>query len=46
MRAFLEHEWRGNVRELEKTVKRLVVLADEGETLDTRSAAGGDARGD
>jgi Nif-specific regulatory protein len=33
MRAFLEHEWRGNVRELEKTVKRLVVLADEGEPL-------------
>jgi transcriptional regulator with GAF, ATPase, and Fis domain/tetratricopeptide (TPR) repeat protein len=33
MRAFLEHEWRGNVRELEKTVKRMVVLADEGDTL-------------
>ncbi len=30
MRVFLSHEWRGNVRELEKTVKRLVVLADEG----------------
>ena len=33
MRIFLEHEWRGNVRELEKTVKRMVVLADEGDTL-------------
>jgi transcriptional regulator with PAS, ATPase and Fis domain len=33
MRAFLEHEWRGNVRELEKTVKRMVVLADEGDRL-------------
>ena len=33
MRAFLEHEWRGNVRELEKTVKRMVVLADDGDTL-------------
>ncbi len=33
MRVFLEHEWRGNVRELEKTVKRLVVLADEGGVL-------------
>src|SRR5204863_3544995 len=30
MKVFLAHEWRGNVRELEKTVKRLVVLADEG----------------
>ena len=27
-RAFLNHEWRGNVRELEKTVKRLVVLGE------------------
>ncbi|HEV8481346.1 MAG TPA: sigma 54-interacting transcriptional regulator [Candidatus Eisenbacteria bacterium] len=27
-RAMLEHEWRGNVRELEKTIKRLVVLWD------------------
>jgi transcriptional regulator with GAF, ATPase, and Fis domain/Tfp pilus assembly protein PilF len=33
MRMFLAHEWRGNVRELEKTVKRLVVLADDGDTL-------------
>jgi len=34
MQAFLGHEWRGNVRELEKTVKRMVVLADEGTALD------------
>jgi transcriptional regulator with GAF, ATPase, and Fis domain len=33
LRAFLGFEWRGNVRELEKTVKRMVVLADEGDTL-------------
>jgi transcriptional regulator with GAF, ATPase, and Fis domain/tetratricopeptide (TPR) repeat protein len=33
MRAFLDYEWRGNVRELEKTVKRMVVLADDGEPL-------------
>jgi len=33
MRVFLEHEWRGNVRELEKTIKRLVVLADEAGVL-------------
>ncbi|OGF13708.1 MAG: hypothetical protein A2W00_03530 [Candidatus Eisenbacteria bacterium RBG_16_71_46] len=34
MRVFLEHEWRGNVRELEKTVKRMIVLADDGGLLD------------
>jgi Nif-specific regulatory protein len=34
MQAFLEYAWRGNVRELEKTVKRMVVLADEGGVLD------------
>jgi DNA-binding NtrC family response regulator len=33
VRLFLENEWRGNVRELEKTVKRMVVLADDGDTL-------------
>jgi transcriptional regulator with GAF, ATPase, and Fis domain/Tfp pilus assembly protein PilF len=33
MRVFLAHEWRGNVRELEKTVKRMVVLADHGDML-------------
>ncbi|MEK7331607.1 MAG: sigma 54-interacting transcriptional regulator, partial [Candidatus Eisenbacteria bacterium] len=33
LRVFLDYEWRGNVRELEKAVKRMVVLADEGDTL-------------
>jgi len=33
LRVFMEHEWRGNVRELEKTVKRMLVLADDGATL-------------
>ena len=33
MRIFLAHEWRGNVRELDKTVKRMVVLGDEGDVL-------------
>jgi transcriptional regulator with PAS, ATPase and Fis domain len=33
LRCFLDHDWRGNVRELEKTVKRMVVLADEGDLL-------------
>jgi transcriptional regulator with GAF, ATPase, and Fis domain len=33
MQLFLAHEWRGNVRELDKTVKRMVVLADEGDVL-------------
>jgi transcriptional regulator with GAF, ATPase, and Fis domain/tetratricopeptide (TPR) repeat protein len=33
MKLFLAHEWRGNVRELEKAVKRLVVLAEEGGVL-------------
>jgi transcriptional regulator with GAF, ATPase, and Fis domain/Flp pilus assembly protein TadD len=37
LQVLLDHEWRGNVRELEKTVKRLVVLADEGETLGVSS---------
>jgi len=34
-RALLNHEWRGNVRELEKTVKRLVVLAEPDVTVGT-----------
>ena len=33
LHVFLHGEWRGNVRELEKAVKRMVVLADEGTTL-------------
>jgi len=34
MQVFLDHPWRGNVRELEKTVKRMVVLAESGAMLD------------
>ncbi|MBI5838013.1 MAG: sigma 54-interacting transcriptional regulator [Candidatus Eisenbacteria bacterium] len=30
---FLRHQWRGNVREMEKVVKRMVVLADAGSDL-------------
>src|SRR5260221_192153 len=33
MRLFLDSEWRGNVRELEKAVKRMGGLADDGEVL-------------
>ena len=33
MRLLLEYEWRGNVRELEKVVKRMVVLAEDGDML-------------
>jgi two-component system response regulator HydG len=35
MQMFLDHPWRGNVRELEKMVKRMVVLAEAGDVLDT-----------
>jgi transcriptional regulator with GAF, ATPase, and Fis domain/tetratricopeptide (TPR) repeat protein len=34
MEVFLAHEWRGNVRELEKTIKRMMVLAEDGDVLD------------
>ena len=34
IQTFLEHPWRGNVRELEKTVKLMVVLAETGDVLD------------
>ena len=33
MRVFLDYGWRGNVRELEKAVKRMVVLAENGDVL-------------
>jgi len=36
VRLFSELAWRGNVRELEKVVKRMVVLANDGEPLSTR----------
>jgi len=32
-RALNEYEWRGNVRELEKTIRRMVVLADDNEPI-------------
>ncbi|MBZ0172973.1 MAG: sigma 54-interacting transcriptional regulator, partial [Phycisphaerales bacterium] len=31
MRAMLDHEWRGNVRELENVIERAVIFADERE---------------
>jgi len=36
LRHFGELPWRGNVRELEKVVKRMVVLANDGEPLSLR----------
>ncbi|HEV8128071.1 MAG TPA: sigma 54-interacting transcriptional regulator [Candidatus Eisenbacteria bacterium] len=36
IRTFSGLPWRGNVRELEKVVKRMVVMANEGETLSVR----------
>ncbi len=30
LRVLMDHEWRGNVRELEKCVRRLVVLCEDG----------------
>jgi transcriptional regulator with GAF, ATPase, and Fis domain/Tfp pilus assembly protein PilF len=33
LQVFLDYGWRGNVRELEKTLKRMIVLAEEGDTL-------------
>jgi DNA-binding NtrC family response regulator len=36
VRTFSSLTWRGNVRELEKIVKRMVVMANEGEVLSLR----------
>ncbi|TMQ54085.1 MAG: AAA family ATPase [Candidatus Eisenbacteria bacterium] len=36
LRLFAELPWRGNVRELEKVIKRMVVLANDGEPLSMR----------
>jgi len=36
IRVFAGLPWRGNVRELEKVVKRMVVMANDGETLSIR----------
>lgn len=35
LQILIDYEWRGNVRELEKVVKRMLVLAEDGETLGT-----------
>jgi two-component system, NtrC family, response regulator AtoC len=45
LRAFLEHEWPGNIRELENAVKRHVILQDVGVSLEelTRSSRNGGA---
>jgi len=32
-RALMESDWRGNVRELEKSIRRMVVLAEENEPI-------------
>lgn len=33
-RALLEHDWPGNIRELENLIKRLIVLEDEAMVLE------------
>ena len=33
LRRLMDHEWRGNVRELEKCMRRLVVLCEDGEWI-------------
>jgi DNA-binding NtrC family response regulator len=33
MRRLMDHEWRGNVRELEKCVRRFIVLCEDGEWI-------------
>jgi two-component system response regulator AtoC len=34
LQKLIDHAWRGNVRELEKAIRRLVVLVDDGELID------------
>jgi transcriptional regulator with GAF, ATPase, and Fis domain/tetratricopeptide (TPR) repeat protein len=34
MDRLLAHDWRGNVRELEKTIKRMIMLSEEGQNLE------------
>lgn len=36
MQALLDHAWPGNIRELENVLERAVILAEDGEVLDTR----------
>ena len=56
MHVLLGHEWRGNVRELENLIERVVAFSTEGPVTDaevrgwlhrpaTQSAATGDAAG-
>lgn len=33
LRRMMDHEWRGNVREVEKCIRRLVVLCEDGEWI-------------
>ncbi|MBD3162232.1 MAG: tetratricopeptide repeat protein [Candidatus Eisenbacteria bacterium] len=33
LRRLMDHDWRGNIRELEKCVRRLVVLSEDGEWI-------------
>ena len=34
MTYFMEYDWPGNIRELENVIKRLVILANEGQVID------------
>jgi two-component system response regulator AtoC len=43
MKAFLAHEWSGNVRELENLIKRIVVLENESSILEELRAQRGPA---
>lgn len=36
MRALLHHSWPGNIRELENLLERGIILAQDGELIDTR----------
>lgn len=36
LRALLNHDWPGNIRELENVIERGVILADPGEAIDQR----------
>jgi transcriptional regulator with GAF, ATPase, and Fis domain/tetratricopeptide (TPR) repeat protein len=39
MDCLLAHDWRGNVRELEKTIKRMIMLSEEGQNLEVHLLA-------
>jgi two-component system response regulator AtoC len=40
MKVFLEHQWLGNVRELENVVQRIIVLGNENVIIDELFSAG------